>query len=224
MGKIKIIETKDGSHSLYHEDLDETYHSGHGAYTESQFVFIDKGLNYLLERKQPSKLTILEIGFGTGLNAILTIVKAMELKQEITFISLEPFPLSDELIQSLNYKKFLPEKVHAHFDEIHLAPWEEEVQILPNFTLKKLKLGLENFTTSSAIDLVYFDAFAPSKQPEMWTVDYLKKTVDVMGENSLFVTYCAQGQFRRNLISLGLEAEKTPGPPGKREMVRAVKW
>ncbi len=223
MGEIKIIETKDGSHSLYHEDLDETYHSGHGAYTESQFVFIDKGLNYLLERKQPKKVTILEIGFGTGLNAILTLAKAMELEQEITFISLEPFPLSDELISSLNYKKFLPEAIHSYFDQLHLAPWEEEVQITPNFKLKKLKLGLEKFTSAAPIDLVYFDAFAPSKQPEMWTVDYLKKAVDEMGGNSLFVTYCAQGQFRRNLISLGLEAEKIPGPPGKREMVRAIK-
>ncbi|GAA4830345.1 tRNA (5-methylaminomethyl-2-thiouridine)(34)-methyltransferase MnmD [Algivirga pacifica] len=225
MKNIKVIETGDGSSTLYNESLNETYHSSHGAVTESLHVFLKSGLEDIAEKTKA--IRILEIGFGTGLNAILTIQKALTMPDHhIHYTSLETFPLSKEIVEGLNYKSMLPEELHGYFDQIHNAPWNEAVDILPNFTLKKVNEGLETFELEeedNPFNLYYYDAFAPNKQPELWEVERFQKCYDMAEEGALLVTYCAQGQFRRNLKAAGFTMEKWPGPPGKREMTRGHK-
>lgn len=220
MSTLRIITTEDGSHSLLNEEMDETYHSRHGALQESEYVFIEKGFSFFLEKNNTNKLSILEIGFGTGLNAWLTARKAETEKKQVAYSSLETFPIPEEIWSALNYgaeDKLL-------FEKIHRAAWNEWVEITPFFTLKKSTTSLQRTTLDAgAFDIIYFDAFAPNKQPEMWELAAIKKTIDAMKPGGVFVTYCAKGQLKRDLKNLGLEVESLPGPPGKREMVRALK-
>ncbi|ANQ50605.1 tRNA (5-methylaminomethyl-2-thiouridine)(34)-methyltransferase MnmD [Flammeovirga sp. MY04] len=222
MGNIKIIETGDGSSSLYNEALNETYHSSHGALTESRYVFIKSGFEAVMEGK--TEVNILEVGMGTGLNAILMVEQALKYPEvKINYVTLEPFPLSEELIDGLNYNQLLDEHLTPYFKALHQAAWDEVVEILPNFKLHKQKTTLEHFTPTLSFDVIFFDAFAPNKQPEVWIVVNLKKTFELTASNGLFVTYCAKGQLRRDLVSVGYEVERYPGPPGKREMLRGWK-
>ncbi len=218
---IEIITTSDGSHSLLNTALNETYHSKHGALQESVHVFIKEGLDYFLQGKSQKNISILEIGFGTGLNALLTLQRALELPNNIYYTSLETFPVPEEIWSRLNYIDSVGLK--EKFNQLHEAAWNEEVSITSNFNLRKLKTSLQQINFFSEFDLIYFDAFAPNKQPEMWEIEVLQKVVDAMRTNGVFVTYCAKGQLKRDLKSLGLEVETLPGPPGKKEMVRAVK-
>ncbi|WP_082026591.1 tRNA (5-methylaminomethyl-2-thiouridine)(34)-methyltransferase MnmD [Flammeovirga sp. OC4] len=223
MGNIKIIETSDGSSSLFNEQLNETYHSNHGALTESRYVFIKSGWEDVKNGKD--KTSILEVGMGTGLNVILMIEQALK-NPDHTFsmITLEPFPLSEELIEGLNYTDLLEEELTTYFKTVHSCDWEKEVEILPNFTLTKKKTTLQDFESEeNTFDVIFFDAFAPNKQPEVWYVENLTKCFAVNKQDGLFVTYCAKGQLRRDLVSVGYEVERYPGPPGKREMLRGWK-
>lgn len=206
---IKIIVTSDGSNSLLNTELDETYHSRHGAVQESVHVFINNGLDKI----QGNEISILEIGFGTGLNALLTALS----DKKISYTSLEAFPLDKEVFDSLNYE---PKNL---LQQLHSAVWDEWVQVNPNFTLKKIHTTLQEVSLTDKYDLIYFDAFAPSKQPEMWELPILKKVCDTLTPGGIFVTYCAKGQLKRDLKSLGMEVETLPGPPGKKEMVRGTK-
>jgi tRNA U34 5-methylaminomethyl-2-thiouridine-forming methyltransferase MnmC len=225
VSRIEVITTKDGSSSLLNLDLNETYHSTHGAIQESRHVFIENGLNHLIARSIKREISILEIGFGTGLNALLTLLATRNREIGIYYEGIEAFPLSMETIAALNYPELLKsEGSKVIFNQLHKASWQTTQSVSPNFDLHKREakiqeadLGVERF------DLIYFDAFAPSKQPEMWEVAVLKKIMDAMNPEAVFVTYCAKGQLKRDLISLGLMVEKIPGPPGKREMIRAVK-
>ncbi len=220
---IRIIETEDGSQSLYNENLNETYHSTHGALTESQYVFIKQGLDLLVNRDE-TEVNILEVGFGTGLNVLLVRDYARRNPQlKIRFSTLEPFPLSEALISSLRYDELLEGVSRKDFEELHSCAWEEGVQILDNFIFSKHKSPLGEFSTSSKFDLIFFDAFAPSKQPEMWEMALLSRVFTLMRENGVFVTYCARGQLKRDLADLGLIVETLAGPPGKKEMVRGIK-
>ncbi|MEH0158155.1 tRNA (5-methylaminomethyl-2-thiouridine)(34)-methyltransferase MnmD [Limibacter armeniacum] len=221
--KIKIVETGDGSSTLYNEELNETYHSSHGALTESRHVFIKAGFAPVSEKTK--EVAILEIGFGTGLNAILTIEEALKNPDiQIVYTTLEPFPLDNDLVEGLNYKQLIDESLHPYFDQLHQATWNEDVQILPNFILHKADKKLEEFDAKNRrFNLVYYDAFAPSKQPDMWTEDNLAKCFALSQEECMLVTYCASGQFKRNLKSAGFAIESYPGPPGKREMTRGLK-
>lgn len=218
---IEIITTLDGSHSLLNTALNETYHSKHGALQESIHVFIKEGLDYFLQSKSQKNISILEVGFGTGLNALLTLQRALELPDIINYTSLETFPVPEEIWSKLNYIDSVGLKVK--FNQLHEAVWNQEVPITSNFNLRKLQTSLQQIDLSSEFDLVYFDAFAPNKQPEMWEMDVLTKVVSAMRADGIFVTYCAKGQLKRDLKSLGLEVETLAGPPGKKEMVRAVK-
>jgi tRNA U34 5-methylaminomethyl-2-thiouridine-forming methyltransferase MnmC len=219
---MQIIATSDGSNTLFNESLDETYHSIHGALGESLHVYIVNGL----KRVSPNLnvINILEIGFGTGLNALLSIDHQAP-NTQIKYYSIEAFPLSEELLNNY-YQGFsekprsldaLPKMIHAqgmqtineHFEFMLIESKLEDLQI-------------ENHDFPS-FDLVYFDAFAPSKQPEMWTLKILKKVSDLMSDGGLFVTYCSQGQFKRNLKELGFEIDCPPGPFGKREITVAKK-
>lgn len=220
---IRIIETEDGSQSLYNEALNETYHSTHGALTESQYVFIKQGLDLLVERGE-AKIHIFEVGFGTGLNALLVQEYAQRNPQlTISFTTLEPFPLSGSLIEDLSYDERIAGVSKDDFEALHNCDWNTSVSLLANFSLTKFRTTLKDFESSSNFDLIFFDAFAPSKQPEMWEVALLSKISALMKSDGVFVTYCARGQLKRDLAGLGLVVETLPGPPGKKEMVRAVK-
>jgi tRNA U34 5-methylaminomethyl-2-thiouridine-forming methyltransferase MnmC len=219
LSTIKIIATNDGSSSLYNEELDETYHSRHGAVQESKYVFIEQGLRFLLNHHTPQPVSILEVGFGTGLNVLLTLYEALQGSTQINYTSLETFPISEAVWTKLNY----PDSQQL-FRKIHLSPWGQWSDINSSFRLKKVNNELQREPLlREEYDLIYFDAFAPNKQPEMWELPVLAKITDAMKHGAVFVTYCAKGQLKRDLKSLGLKVESLPGPPGKREMVRAVK-
>ncbi|HYG03675.1 MAG TPA: tRNA (5-methylaminomethyl-2-thiouridine)(34)-methyltransferase MnmD [Chryseosolibacter sp.] len=221
MNDVEIITTGDGSHSLYNKSLNETYHSQHGAIQESLHVFIVNGLNYLAKPTE-GKIRILEIGFGTGLNAWLTLnANSMRPGREISYTSIEAFPLPENLWQQLNYAGPGQEEM---FSSLHKAEWNKDVPFNDLFTLRKLHTTLHDvILPSDAYDLIYFDAFAPSKQPDMWSLDILTKVTAALASGGVFVTYCAKGQLKRDLKSLGLIVESLPGPPPKKEMVRALK-
>lgn len=219
MKEIKVFLTGDGSHSLLNEALNETYHSRHGAVRESQHVFIESGLNYWLEKHKPPLVSILEVGFGTGLNALLTADEAILKNIKVEYTSLETFPIPPEIWATLNY----PDP-HNLFRELHQAKWQDWVDINANFNLLKLQKSLQEVELEShQYDLIYFDAFAPNKQPELWENKMLEKVFGTIKPGGIFITYCAKGQVKRDLKTLGLIVESLPGPPGKREMVRATK-
>ena len=230
MPKVELIKTKDGSSSLFLPELNETYHSTHGALMESQFVFVDKGLNYF-RKKNPEKreINILEVGFGTGLNVWLTLIESKKWKAEsrpnIQFTSLEKFPLNHETVKELNYKKGYLAEDQNLFDKIHSANWNVAERISENFVMTKLETDVHEFSPEQEVfDIIYFDAFAPSRQPDMWTLVALQKMHMICTQGGVFITYCAQGQFKRDLKSAGFEIEALPGPPGKKEMTRGIKF
>lgn len=222
MSVIKIITTEDGSHSLYHEGLKETYHSFHGALQESIYVFIEKGLRFWRNKSGlPKEVSIFEVGFGTGLNALLAAQFAMENMVKINYTTLEPFPLAIDLVEKLNYSEQIG---LAHLTEIfkmlHQGEWNEVIVLEDFFHFTKLQTKLEDFVTTEKFDVVFFDAFAPNKQAELWEIDMLQKCYDLLNEGGVFTTYSAKGQLKRDLKTVGFEVETLPGPPGKKEMVR----
>lgn len=216
--KREIIVTNDGSKTIHLPDWNESYHSIHGAVQEAQHVFIKSGLD---EISKP-EIHILEVGFGTGLNAVLTLNKAKETKQTINYSGLEAYPVQLEELKSLKYQE-LPEIKNSEdlFWQFHSSKWDELVEITSRFNLKKVQLFLNEFQPKeNSFDLIYFDAFGPRVQPEMWTLEIFKKLFKSMKNDGVFVTYCAKGQVRRDLVEAGFQVEKIPGPPGKREMLR----
>jgi tRNA U34 5-methylaminomethyl-2-thiouridine-forming methyltransferase MnmC len=222
MSSLKIITTHDGSHSLLHEQLNETYHSIHGAVQESKHVFIKHGLDFVNQHGKASTINLLEVGFGTGLNALLTLQYALTHNLTIHYTTVEAFPVEEAVWSMLNYTESTDSRIW--FQKLHHANWDEWINISPEFQLRKLRSTLQAVALEQGyFDLIYFDAFAPNKQPEMWEVTMLKKVVAAMKPKGVFVTYCAKGQLKRDLQSLQLTVESLPGPPGKREMVRAQK-
>lgn len=219
---LTIITTGDGSHSLRNEALNETYHSVHGALQESVHVFIRNGLEHRLRDSHDEPLSVFEVGFGTGLNALLTVNYALENAVPITYTSIEAFPVPEEIWRTLNYAS--TEEAQKKFYSLHEVPWETEQPVVPLFRLRKMHTTLEDVMLPAAsFDVIYFDAFAPNKQPDLWTLPMLKKVTDLLKPGGVFVTYCAKGQLKRDLKSLGLTTETLPGPPGKKEMVRATR-
>ncbi|WP_276498636.1 tRNA (5-methylaminomethyl-2-thiouridine)(34)-methyltransferase MnmD [Pontibacter litorisediminis] len=220
---LEIRQTKDGSNTLYVPELNEHYHSVHGALQESQHVFIKYGLEHALEQKKDLK--VLEVGFGTGLNAILTFPYALAKKAFIQYDTLEKYPLSEEVVQQLHYENIiLNPELYEYFLKLHKAPWNEPAEVIPYFTLQKMHESLEEFVApSSYYDVVYFDAFAPEKQPELWSDAMFEKLYKAVRPGGILVTYCAKGSFKRSLKAAGFTVEALPGPPGKREMTRGLK-
>ncbi len=218
---IEIVSSADGSHTLFLPEMNETYHSLHGAVTESQYVFIEKGLKEAA--KSENDLHILEVGFGTGLNALLTLAFAEQHQRRVVYHTLEPYPLPVEIWQKLNYKDRLPEPAGHFYEIMHQLEWGKETALTPYFVIKKNMCRLEDWQSTANYDLVYFDAFAPGKQAEVWDLSNIEKCYNYIKTPGLLVSYCAQGQFRRNLQSAGFEVERLPGPPGKKEMIRALK-
>lgn len=214
----QIVEyTTDGSATLYVPGLDEHYHSVKGARTESSHIFIGAGMKH----SAAAPLHILEIGFGTGLNAFLTLMEAKESGREVYYTGIELYPLEWETVERLNYSD------DPLFRAIHAAPWEEATEITSGFSLLKRKTDFtlpEEGTPSQGFDVVYFDAFAPEKQPEMWSEALFSRLYSAMNTGGILTTYCSKGVIRRMLQQIGFTTERLPGPPGgKREILRATK-
>lgn len=220
--KREIVKTGDGSHSLFIEALDEHYHSIHGAIQESKHVFIEAGLKYFPAN---TNLTILEIGFGTGLNALTTLLANRNLQNKINYIGVEAYPITLEEAAGLNYIEELEAADHqVEFDKMHSSAWESNTVINSNFMLKKMQVKFEDLQLEpESIDLIYFDAFAPSAQPELWEANIFENLYRALKNGGILVTYCAKGSVKRTLKSVGFTLEALPGPKGKREMTRAVK-
>lgn len=213
--ELKILITDDGSPTLLNKNINETYHSRHGARQESMHVFIHVGLKQMV--KDP--LHVLEIGFGTGLNATLTALHGDQ--KTVHYTALEPYPAAIELLEQLHYFS-TPAEMQLHRDIIH-ADFDKITSLSSHFHLKKLKVKIQEFVTEEKYDLIYFDAFAPMVQPEMWTLSIFEHMFSLMNNNGIMVTYCAKGQVRRNMMAAGFSVERIAGPPGKREMLRATK-
>jgi tRNA U34 5-methylaminomethyl-2-thiouridine-forming methyltransferase MnmC len=217
----EVVLTKDGSHTIAIPEKGLTYHSVHGAVQESMHVFIEAGLGAVLPSFNQQEISVFEMGFGTGLNAFLTALVAQEQQVSVFYTSVEAFPLTAKEASSLNYSDALGSG--DLFQTLHQCGWNEAVPVNEFFTIEKLQTELAAFFPSRQYDLVYYDAFAPSAQPELWTEEVFKKLYSMLNANGVLVTYCSKGDVRRALLAAGFRVEKIPGPPGKREMLRAKK-
>ena len=216
---ILIKQTEDGSHTLYNKELDETYHSTHGAIQEANHVFIMNGIEPILSKD----ISVLEVGFGTGLNVILTYNYAKKHNKNVRYTGLETFPLSKEIINQLNYSTEVPDFDLDVFSKIHQCVWNEENKINSLFLLNKINKPLQEFITTDKFDVIYYDAFGPRAQKEMWEKHLFEKLFGMLNSGGKLVTYCAMGQFKRDLKACGFTVESVPGPPGKREMTIGFK-
>jgi tRNA U34 5-methylaminomethyl-2-thiouridine-forming methyltransferase MnmC len=222
MSDFRIVTTDDGSHSLFSPELNESYHSRFGALNESEHIFILAGFDYLIGK---SEINILEIGFGTGLNALLTYYECNQKKIVTLYEALEPFPLTMQIIKQLNYPEISgKDDASEVFNELHDIAWNQVTWLNDFFGLRKMKFRLEDFLpVKESYHLIYFDAFSPEVQAEIWTETIFRKLYDSLVDGGILVTYCAKGYVRRNMKSAGFEVERIPGPKGKREMLRAIK-
>ena len=218
--KRRVIDTADGSKTILIEDWQEQYHSIHGAVQEAYHVFIKMGL-HAAEQKD---LSVLEMGFGTGLNALITFLEAGKKKLRIQYHGIEKYPVSEEELQLLNYVEVLQEQgLEQVFRKMHKLPWEVTTPLSNNFTLTKTQIDFRELRENSRYHLIYFDAFGPRVQPELWTVEIFKNLYNALLPNGILVTYSSTGSVRRAMEQCGFVVEKLPGPPGKREMLRAGK-
>lgn len=231
MNKPQFIVTKDGSHSLWVPDLNETYHSTHGAIQESKHVFIHHGLLHWFKHQAHPSVSILEIGLGTGLNALLTYMALSEKNIRATYTGLEPYPIPWGYVQHFNYAAQLTKKpnspvtrenLQATFEKLHGGEATSSCQLSNHFMFQKKVCTLQAFCAPpNTFDIIYFDVFSPSKQPAMWDIAVLQKISEIMKRCGVMVTYCAQGKLKRHLKQLGMHVETLPGPPGKKEITRA---
>ncbi len=223
--KREIITTADGSRTIHIPDWNEQYHSKHGAIQEARHVFLKTGLaHYIGEFPEKEEIAILEVGFGTGLNALLTYFEASKYERSINYVGVEAYPVSPEESVAMEYSSQL-EEVDAStiYTKLHDAMWEQPTVISKRFELTKRKQRFENITDSEAFDLIYFDAFGPRVQPNLWTEEIFSKMYIALKVGGVLTTYCAQGAARRAMQAAGFIVERLPGPPGKREMLRARK-
>lgn len=215
----QLARTEDGSLTLFAPAVGEHYHSTHGALQESRHIFIQLGLQHRLEQPLDSDrpLRLFEVGLGSGLNALLTASLAEEFHQPIHYYSVERYPLPPEVYRQLTF----PELEDGLLQAIHDAPWEEAASLSPHFTLHKLQGDFTELSLPSPLDLVYFDAFSPESQPELWTQKIFQRLFEASAPGAVLTTYCAKGVVRRRLQQAGFLVERLPGPPGKREVLRA---
>lgn len=216
-----MLLTKDGSHTLLSPRFGVPYHSRFGAITESEQVFIDAGFRHVSAGKQ--RIRLLETGLGTGLKALMTWLAAEQSNTQVDYTALELFPLAPEDVEALNYPDLLegnPVDLRTRFQRLHQAPWEINVALSTHFSLLKKKTPIETFASEQPFDLVYFDAFAPRTQPELWTEEVFRRMFEALAPGGVLVTYCAQGEVKRRMTRAGFQVERLPGPPGKQEMTR----
>jgi len=226
--KRTIITTADGSKTIQIEDWDEQYHSKHGAIQEAQHVFIKEGLQhyYTLNREyntEPVEVSILEIGFGTGLNAFLTLLEAENIKANVHYVGVEAYPVAVNEIKQLNYAELISNENKHHFNKLHEVSWEEQNEISSYFKLQKRQQFFSDIEDVNQFDLIYFDAFGARVQPELWTKSIFEIMYNALKANGVLVTYAAIGEVKRNMKALGFTVERLKGPPGKRHMLRATK-
>ncbi len=217
--QLQLIITEDGSHTVFVPGLDEHYHSVNGAVRESEIVFIKNGYHYC----EANPLRIFEAGLGTGLNALLTAIRCTKEKRHVYYTAVEKHPLSSEITDLLNYPSYTGKEGKPLLDLIHSATWGKEIIISEYFHFTKLICDLTENVPSGKYDLIYFDAFGPDKQPEMWTEDIFRDIYEEISGNGILVTYSVKGSIKRALRSCGFSIELLPGPPGKREVMRAIK-
>ncbi len=228
---LEVTNTADGSDTIFRGDLDQHYHSTFGALQESNHIFIENGLRFAVQKNRTGSgislvtLNILEIGFGTGLNALLTCLETEKLDATIHYTSIEPVPLEEFLWRRLNYPQLYTDTGPAGiYQNLHLATWDIPVAISPRFTLFKVRKTLQEYIPGELkFDLVFFDAFGPDAQPELWTEQIFRKIACAMNQGGILVTYSVKGIVVRALQSAGFLIEKLPGPPGKRHILRAIK-
>ena len=220
MNKPELVKTADGSDTLFVREINEHYHSTFGAVQESRHIFIEAGLH---KCELPS-INLFEIGFGTGLNAYLTILDGIKSGKTIRYITIEKYPLPSSIWNTLNYTDIILEGEPLLFQKIHTAKWNEEVKINDHFSILKLSADLTDIDYSALplFNLIYFDAFSPEKQPELWDTSIFIKLANHCADRAKLVTYCAKGIVRRSLIEAGFTPERIPGPPGKREILRGT--
>ncbi|MEZ4853973.1 tRNA (5-methylaminomethyl-2-thiouridine)(34)-methyltransferase MnmD [Flavobacterium sp.] len=217
----KIITTNDGSVTFYIEEWNETYHSKHGAVEEAKHVFIKNGLHLFSNKPE---LVILEIGFGTGLNAFITYLETKIHKQKIHYVGVEAYPISKEEANCLNYVKALNAiKEATVFNQFHEVAWEQENQISPYFSLTKKQQFFQEINQENTFNVIYFDAFGYSVQPELWSEEMFVKMYKALKKNGVLVTYACRSVIKKAMLAAGFSVEKLPGAPGKREMLRAIK-
>jgi tRNA U34 5-methylaminomethyl-2-thiouridine-forming methyltransferase MnmC len=216
----KVIVTADGSSTIHLEEWDEHYHSKHGAIQEAKHVFIKSGLSLFSN----APISILEIGFGTGLNSFITFLEAQKLNLKVDYVGVEAYPVSNEEINCLNYVEQLKAAEYKSvFKEMHLQKWGIKNSISSDFSLTKRKQFFTEINDENTFDLIYFDAFGARVQPELWAEEIFQKMFNSLKQNGVLVTYSAKGSVRRAMQAVGFLVEKLPGPPGKREMLRAIK-
>ena len=214
-----VVISNDGSHTIYNPNIDEHYHSSFGAITESTHIFIENGLS----KTNSENIRILEIGFGTGLNALLAMNYGVIKNRIIYYETVELYPLDASIINQLNYVKTINALLEQQFMAMHNLPWNIQKPISEIFSFKKINASALNFEPSGNFDVVFYDAFSPDKQPELWSVDLFGKIYKAMNKGGILTTYCAKGIVKRALKEVGFKVEVIPGPPGKRHIVRARK-
>ncbi len=220
MNTHEIRVTGDGSKTIFLPELNETYHSSNGAVQESLHVFIQNGLDLVAKK---GTIRILEVGFGTGLNALLSASWAEKSNQSIHYIGIEANPLRTALCFQLDYPRHIGQNSEKIYEALIRCDWEIDNQLSTHFSIQKREVKIQDFIAVESIDLIYFDAFGPRVQAEMWDITILEKMYLSLNIGGALVTYCAQGQFKRDLKAIGFILESLPGPPGKREMTRAIK-
>lgn len=218
--KREIIITSDGSSTIHLPEWDEQYHSKHGAIQEAKHVFIKSGLSLFSNKN----ISILEIGFGTGLNSFITFLEAPKFNLDINYVGVEAYPVATEEIEKLNYVSELnANNFENTFRQMHQLQWEFKNEITTNFTLTKRKQFFNEIIDDQVFNLIYFDAFGARVQPELWTEDIFKIMYKALKNGGVLVTYSAKGSVRRAMQQVGFTVERLSGPPGKREMLRATK-
>ncbi len=220
--KREFLITGDGSVTIHIPEWNEQYHSKHGAIAEAVHVFISAGLTHWMSENDSKEVSILEIGFGTGLNAFLTSLESSKKDLQINYSGIEAYPISEEEIAHLNYAAMLDASEET-FLKLHQVSWESASQINRNFTLTKRKQFISEIKDSDGYNIIFFDAFGARVQPELWTEAVFKLMFDALKPKGVLVTYSAKGSVRRAMMAVGFVVERLPGPPGKREMLRATK-
>ncbi len=216
---LRIVNTSDSSNTLYNSQFDEHYHSIHGAFNESMHVFIKSGLHYC----NLDSIKIFEVGFGTGLNAVLTYLETLKRKIKIDYEAIELYPINQSIIESLRFNDFLPHGQEQIILKMHGSAWDKEVKISDKFKLKKIHADFNIFQFEKKYDIIYFDAFAPDKQPNMWTEKIFSKIYETLNNNGTLTTYSSKGMVKNNLRSAGFKVKRLSGPKGKRHILRAIK-
>ncbi|HFC00915.1 MAG TPA: SAM-dependent methyltransferase [Phaeodactylibacter sp.] len=220
MSPNNIFITEDGSHSMLSKEHGVSYHSKHGAIQETQHVFINAAFHHKLPA---TSLSILDIGFGTGLNAYMTFLETKKMQIVVNYTAIEAYPISLDAARALNYSTLLKQNSPDDFLKLHELDWEKKHPISDFFIFTKNKKRLESLDFNNQFDLIYFDAFAPNSQPELWQENILRKMFEALKVGGVLTTYCAKGVVKRTFKKVGFAIEAIPGPPGKREMTRAIK-